>query len=303
MKLHEQYVCRITNIYLTNFVFILFARTDYGITDDVCHCNRLACSMANLFVHIIAGMDGKNKRVLDSGCGWSPLGRLLTHKFDGLQYTGITSSKRGHVVAESFAKDFGYADRAKIVHTNFINRLPFGNGSFDYVFNVESLFHHPNHFDYIEEISRILAPGGEFRVMDYFNPKTKSDLSVEEIQLEKCVSTYWGFANFPVYIDFEKACDEFGLTVVHRYDLYHKVYDFTLQSLQEDLQDISRYVSAVANKRYNIQGMYTDVAFNGEKLKRIELENLSELLGSKCNDLLLANGGHHYTMYVVRKPD
>ena len=45
----------------------------YGIFDPDCACNNLPCAMANLFIHIIAGFDGKGARVLDSGCGWAPL--------------------------------------------------------------------------------------------------------------------------------------------------------------------------------------------------------------------------------------
>ena len=120
----------------------------------------------------------------------------------------------------------------------------------------------------------------------------------------KCVSNYWGYANFPIYKDFEEAAKQAGLEIKHRFDLHHKVYDFAKNSLDEDLEQIHRYVGAVANKQYKIRGLFSRYAFGkNKKLKPLELQNLSELLGSKCNDLLLANGGHHYTMYIVKKPE
>ena len=276
----------------------------YGIYDEECKCLHMECAMANLFIYAIAGMRGENKRVLDSGCGWSPLGRLLTYKFKGLKYTGITSSAKGRQIAEDFSEDYGYSDRAKIVKANFIKRLPFDDGSFDYIFNVESMFHNPDHFAYMREVGRLLAPGGEFRILDYFNPTSVNDLSPDERLLMKCVSNYWGYANFPIYKDFEEAAKQAGLEIKHRFDLHHKVYDFAKNSLDEDLEQIHRYVGVVANKQYKIRGLFSRYAFGkNKKLKPLELQNLSELLGSKCNDLLLANGGHHYTMYIVKKPE
>ena len=51
----------------------------YGIFDKDCGCMDLPCAQANLFIYIIAGLEGNGKRFLDSGCGWAPLGRLLSH--------------------------------------------------------------------------------------------------------------------------------------------------------------------------------------------------------------------------------
>jgi ubiquinone/menaquinone biosynthesis C-methylase UbiE len=275
----------------------------YGIYDAECSCRDLPCAMANLFIHIIADFDGKGKRVLDSGCGWAPLGRLLTYKFDDLLYTGLTSSDKGVNVARNFTIDFKFHERSKIVKTNFIHRLPFSDNSFDAVFNVESLFHHPNHKMYLQEISRILDHGGEYRVMDYFIPTTLKNLKQDDQVLAKCVSDYWAFANFPEYPNFEQGAEDAGLIVKHRFDLYEKIRPFAVDSLMEDLQELERYISAVANQNYQLQGLFSKTAFDGNRnLRSIELQNLSEILGSKCNSILLANGVAHYTMYILQKP-
>ena len=71
----------------------------------------------------------------------------------------------------------------------------------------------------------------------------------------------------------------------------------------EDVEEIERYISAVANKHYDLKGLFSKKAFDeGGNLHFVELQNLSEILGSKCNSLLLANGVLHYTMYVLTKP-
>ena len=99
-------------------------------------------------------------------------------------------------VAKNFTIDFNYDQHSQIVKTNFIEKLPFEANSFDVVFNVESLFHHPNHTVILVEISRILDHGGEYRVLDYFNPKSREDLTDEEKDLCDCVSDYWGFGKY-----------------------------------------------------------------------------------------------------------
>ena len=275
----------------------------YGIFNEDCKCMNLPCAQANLFIYIISGLEGNGKRFLDSGCGWAPLGRLLSHEFKNIQYTGITSSEKGVEVAKNFTVDFGYDQHSKIVRTNFIEKLPFKANSFDVVFNVESLFHHPNHASYLMEVSRILDHGGQYRILDYFNPKTREDLMDEEKDLCDCVSDYWGFANFPEYRNFEESAKAAGLLVKHRYDLYDKIRPFAVQSLTEDLQEIERYMTAVARGDYDLPGLFDGSAFDKDgNLRHIELQNLSEFLGSKCNSLLLANGVMHYTMYILEKP-
>ena len=275
----------------------------YGIFDEDCGCMDLPCAQANLFIYIISGLQGNGKRFLDSGCGWAPLGRLLSHEFKNIHYTGITSSEKGVEVAKNFTIDFGYDQYSQIVKTNFVEKLPFEANSFDVVFNVESIFHHPNHTAYLSEISRILDHGGEYRVMDYFNPKSREDLTDAEKDLCDCTSDYWGFANYGEYRKFEESAKAAGLLVKHRFDLHDKIRPFTLTSLSEDLQEVHRYMNAVAKGDYDMQGLFAESAFDEDgNLRHVELQNLAEILGSKCNSLLLANGVMHYTMYILEKP-
>ena len=50
-------------------------------------------------------------------------------------------------------------------------------------------------------------------------------------------------------------------------------------------------------------GLFAESAFDEDgNLRHVELQNLAEILGSKCNSLLLANGVMHYTMYILEKP-
>ena len=107
----------------------------------------------------------------------------------------------------------------------------------------------------------------------------------------------------PEYRKFEESAKAAGLLVKHRFDLHDKIRPFAVQSLHEDLVEVHRYMSAVAKGEYDLPGLFAESAFDEDgNLRHIELQNLSEILGSKCNSLLLANGILHYTMYVLEKP-
>ena len=62
-------------------------------------------------------------------------------------------------------------------------------------------------------------------------------------------------------------------------------------------------MNAVAKGDYDLPGLFAESAFDEDgNLRHVELQNLAEILGSKCNSLLLANGVMHYTMYILEKP-
>ena len=54
--------------------------------------------------------------------------------------------------------------------------------------------------------------------------------------------------------------------------------------MSEDLQEVHRYMNAVAKGDYDMQGLFAESAFDEDgNLRHVELQNLAEILGSKCN--------------------
>ena len=85
-------------------------------------------------------------RMLDVGCGQKPYQNL----FDGLEYCGLEIADRGGVVRKE--ADFHYDGKV----------FPFGANSFDSVFSSEVLEHVFTPQAFLDEIYRVLKPGGYF---------------------------------------------------------------------------------------------------------------------------------------------
>ncbi|WP_420547781.1 class I SAM-dependent methyltransferase [Curvivirga sp.] len=104
----------------------------------------------------------KGKKVLEIGCGmggmamqWAKAGALLTAV--DLNPTSITQTKRRFELHNLEGNVFE-ADG---------NKLPFEDGEFDYVYSWGVLHHSPDLKRSLDEMMRVLKPGGEFGLMLY----------------------------------------------------------------------------------------------------------------------------------------
>ena len=107
---------------------------------------------------IVAGLDLRDKAVLDIGCGLGGLDEVLAGEF-GARVTGIDVAKlivqRGQErIASSPLKD-----RIEIRLTE-PGPLPFADRSFDAVFGKDAWLHIPDKAGFFAEVFRVLKPGG-----------------------------------------------------------------------------------------------------------------------------------------------
>lgn len=101
-------------------------------------------------------------RVLDLGCGTGKLlDRLATH-FPQLQGTGLDFSEKMLANARSRNR---YPTRMTYVQGR-VESLPFDVDHFDAVFSTISFLHYPQPQRVLEEVSRVLRPGGQFYLVD-----------------------------------------------------------------------------------------------------------------------------------------
>jgi ubiquinone/menaquinone biosynthesis C-methylase UbiE len=115
------------------------------------------------FMHELVGFDRyRGKRVLEVGCG---LGTdLLQFARGGAIVTGIDlSSTSIELVKRRFAL-YGLSVDAR---TADAEQLPFDENSFDLVYSFGVLHHTPNTQKAIDEVYRVLKPGGECTIMLY----------------------------------------------------------------------------------------------------------------------------------------
>lgn len=112
----------------------------------------------------------KDKDVLDIGCG--PGGKSLYYASLGAKsVTGIEIVGRYKEEAEALAKDLGLEDKFRFVEGD-ASKMPFDDGSFDTVIMNDAMEHVDKPAEVLEEINRVLAPGGRLYVNfpPYYHP-------------------------------------------------------------------------------------------------------------------------------------
>jgi len=102
------------------------------------------------------------KRILDVGCGIGGTSRYLAKKFPQAKVTGITISPKQIERATELAAEQGVTN----VEFKLVDALdmPFDDNSFDLVWGCESGEHMPDKKRYVEEMSRVLSPGGTLAI-------------------------------------------------------------------------------------------------------------------------------------------
>ena len=102
---------------------------------------------------------------VDLGCGPGYLAVEMARRAPGLQVTGIDLSDEMISEAESFA---GRHDMAQAVsfRKGDVQQIPFADGSVDLVVSTLSLHHWREPVAVLDEVDRVLRPGGSFLIFD-----------------------------------------------------------------------------------------------------------------------------------------
>lgn len=119
---------------------------------------------------IVGHHDWRGTRVLEVGCGQGPLVNHLAGL--GASMVGVDISDASLRRAAEGSRELGWHDRVRLLQSD-AERLPFSDHAFDAVVSVGVLHHTPDTAAAIEEIRRVLKPGGLAIVMLYRtgNPK------------------------------------------------------------------------------------------------------------------------------------
>jgi len=115
-----------------------------------------------LYNHTMAGIDIKEKNILEIGCGRGGGLSYINRYLSPNEVTGIDLNKK----AIEFCKKKYTEENNTFLQANAQN-LPFWNSSFEVVINVESSHRYPQVELFINEAYRILKPGGFFLLTDF----------------------------------------------------------------------------------------------------------------------------------------
>jgi ubiquinone/menaquinone biosynthesis C-methylase UbiE len=118
-------------------------------------------------------------RVLDVGTGRGLLPLKIAEKIPQLQVYGMDSSQKAINAARKNALEMGIANRPKF-DIGDVSSLSFEDNYFDAVVSTFSLHHWPEPVRGLNEIFRVLKPGGEALIYDHW--RNPSPAAKEQLQ-------------------------------------------------------------------------------------------------------------------------
>jgi SAM-dependent methyltransferase len=102
------------------------------------------------------------KQVLEISCGHGGGASYVMRTLRPASYTGLDFNAEGI----SYCRKRHHLPELDFVHGN-AESLPFGDGSFDAVLNVEASHAYPHFPRFLAEVARVLRPGGHFLYADF----------------------------------------------------------------------------------------------------------------------------------------
>ncbi|MDJ0706511.1 MAG: methyltransferase domain-containing protein [Leptolyngbyaceae cyanobacterium MO_188.B28] len=108
--------------------------------------------------------------VLDIGCGTGRLLDRLAHDFPALQGTGLDLSLE--MIRQARANK---RHRPRLIFIQGVSHaMPFTDNQFEAAFSTISFLHYPDPQRVLQEVNRVLQPGGKFYLVDFTVPEWKT---------------------------------------------------------------------------------------------------------------------------------
>lgn len=118
----------------------------------------------------------QNGNFLDAGCGVGGTALFLGKKYAG-KVLGISLSEKEVQQARAYAQKADLNNALQFEVGNYLS-IPAEADSFDQVWAVESLFHCSDKPAFLEEVRRVLRPGGRLVLADYYEHRQKISQSM-----------------------------------------------------------------------------------------------------------------------------
>ena len=163
----------------------VFSNEDYAKTYARRH-QMVAVDFGEEYVKKLSARGFDQGRIIDVGCGSGATALVLAERFLSSEILGIDLSDPLLQLARETAAKTAFGDRIKFEKAD-VQEIPYEDDSFDVVINTNMvhLVEHPVRM--LDEIERILAPGGHLFIADLrrswlgrLDSEIKSALSISE---------------------------------------------------------------------------------------------------------------------------
>lgn len=184
---------------------------------------------------ILSGIDLKNKRILDIGCGMGGIDLLLIQKYGAAEVVGIDVEAPVLEKAKLYALEAGLnkSIQFKLVEPG---PLSFDDVSFDVVFSKDALLHISDKPMLFSEIFRVLKPEGLFVAGDWLRGEYK-ELSEQMALFNKLSDEEFDMVTLK---DYESKLMKSGFSDIvlrDRHNWYLGVAERELKRIQGPLKD------------------------------------------------------------------
>lgn len=110
-----------------------------------------------LYEHVRGGVDLRGLRVLEVSCGHGGGASYFTRTYQPVEYIGLDLNPEAIRHCQSRHQAAGLR-----FQVGDAQKLPFPEASFDVVINVEASHCYPDFSGFVDEVARVLKPGGTF---------------------------------------------------------------------------------------------------------------------------------------------
>jgi SAM-dependent methyltransferase len=159
------YYAEATALYLANWAGSALA-FHLGLDDGTCRTRDDALAASNAYLAERARIE-RGTKVLDAGCGVGGSSLWLA-RHRGASVVGITIAPEQVAIAESLAREAGLEHLTTFREMDFAS-TSFPRGSFEVVWNVESMCHAFDKPAYLRHVRDLLSKGGRFACLDIFS--------------------------------------------------------------------------------------------------------------------------------------